>query len=309
MKSDVAGYYNRNTSGFIRFSLATRSTGALHRSLRVESGESASDALTVIHRVLLDILLDAGVVSADERKAPDSLPLVVDLGCGVGATMAWLDGQARIESRGLTLSRKQQEVAVARLGGPGRVSVGSFTDEMSLSRLLDGRSFDAAYMIESFVHTPSVDDLFSACASVAKPGAYLLICDDFPSRRLADARRTSRSSTLHRRLVAEFRRGWHIHAFEPPHIVASVAAKSGWRLVGSRDLTSHVVLDRPRDIIARVGAPLGRLFAGRSAWWENVLGGAALQRLIRRRLVRYQVLLFRHDTDGINKPVGESGAK
>ena len=218
---------------------------------------------------------------------------MADLGCGVGATMQWLFEHADVETVGITVSPYQARVAEARLRSRGRVVEGSFTSRADLRRMAGGRELDAAIMIESFVHAADPEALFRALSRQMKPEGVLLICDDLPTARLLrETRSRSGRARLNRRLAADFGRGWQIAGFRSAREIARIGAGTGWRLVRSLDLTEYVVTSRPRDYLARAAAGPARLMGLRGHWWQNVTGGAALQRLIRRRLVGYRLLVF-----------------
>jgi SAM-dependent methyltransferase len=281
MPPDVLSYYDRNTPNFLRFGGSTRTTGAMHRAVKLPASRNAAGRQDGVNAMLLRVLRDSGVFET-------AYPSLLDLGCGVGGTIRWIRDTTEVTAGGITLSPVQAEVAARRLP---RIVTGSFTVRGDLAKVLGGRPIDAAWMIESFVHTDDVDALFAAVAAHTAPGGVLVIIDDFP--RHTPGSREVQASRLDRRLVAEFRRGWHIHTLLSPTEAAAVAARHGWTLERSLDLTSSVRTNRPRDVLARAFAPLARLLGARSAWWQNVLGGSALQRLHRRRRVAYEVLVFR----------------
>jgi hypothetical protein len=337
MSKDVRDYYDRNTRGFLRLGGAGAATGSLHRSLRLPGTRGAEDAANAIHQVLLDILVaraeirlrESGLVRREHDREvgrrgshgdgasrasvsdPHARPpFVADLGCGVGATMTWISARAEVEMGGITLSEVQARLARRRLPAGSRVVAGSFVSEADLRRMAAGRSIHAAYMIESLSHSDRPDQLFAVLSRLTSRGAILVVCDDFPSPRLArqlattgardpesqagrsKGERLSPEVRLNLRLAAEFRRGWHIHGFRTASELARLAEPLGWRAVETMDLSRAVITTRPRDLAARLGAGPARLLRSPSRWWENVIGGGALQRLIRRGLVRYQVLVF-----------------
>jgi SAM-dependent methyltransferase len=239
-----------------------------------------------IHTLLYRLLEERSVINGTRRSC------VADLGCGVGATMEWFCDHAAIEMCGITLSPVQAELAATRLKGRGRVVTGSYTNPEDLERLAKGRLLDAAYMIESFVHGDAPDALLAGVAARTRPGGLLLICDDFPTPRLMAQLDGDHGDASLRRMVADFRRGWHIHTFLPVEALGDAARRHGWQVSTVIDLSPYVVTDRPRDLAARMSAPVARLLRLRSPWWQNVVGGSALQRLGRRGLLTYQVVVF-----------------
>jgi hypothetical protein len=194
----------------------------------------------------------------------------------------------------------------------GAVTAGSFTNEADLERMSGGRLLHGAFMIESFVHADAPETLFRVLAGRSLPGAVLIIVDDVPTegllRMLAPAgsgaeraerrgrpgaRRTKEPRRReYGRLVRDFREGWHIHTFLPPERVGETAAQYGWRLREVVDLSDHIIRNRPRDLVARAVSEPVRRIGLTGSWWDNVLGGSALQRLSHRRAVRYQALVL-----------------
>lgn len=291
----VREYYEGNTRGFLRFGGASGRTGSLHRSLRLPGVTTSTQSIDAIHHILLGLLVDLGAVRPRQRRGGNGAKpaLVADLGCGVGATMQWMFEHADVETVGITVSPYQAQVAEARLRSRGRVVEGSFTRGADLRRMAGDRALDAAIMIESFVHTAEPEALFRALSRQMKPEGVLIICDDMPTTRLLrEIRSPSGRARLNRRLAADFRLGWQIAGFRSAREIVRLGAGTGWRLVQSLDLTEYVVTNRPRDYLARAAAGPARLMGLRGHWWQNVTGGAALQRLIRRRLVRYRLLVF-----------------
>ena len=286
----VDDYYDDNTQGFLRFGGATRRTGTLHRSLALPGAaggaRSGVEAVHAVHRLLVESLTAHGLLESGEQ-----MPLVADLGCGVGATMRWLETHAAVSTVGITVSDVQAKLARQRVGA--RVVAGSFECREDLARMAAGRSVDAAYLIEAFVHAGDADALFGAIATVCRPGSLLVIIDDFPTPRLLAGRADTAAARLNRRLARDFRHGWHIGSFYSAGGVAELAARHGWILVETTDLSPFVVTTRPRDYAARLGSWPARLLGMDGSFYRNIIGGSALQRLIRRRLIRYQRVVFR----------------
>lgn len=317
---EVRHYYNQNTRGFLRYGGSSKRTSNLHRSLRLPSlrGEDETHA---VHHLILDAFArhglfdEAGSAEADgERRATRSRrlpatrsarPFVADLGCGVGASMQWMLSHAEVDIAGITVSEVQARIATARLGRHARVQTGSFSSQADIAGMTSGRRIDAAYMIESFVHADGPDRLFDILFRHSSPGALLIVCDDLPTRELLELTRSDGRPRVPgagvrkraRLLAGEFRRGWHIHTFESPDDLARRAREHGWELAEETDLSRYVNTNRPRDAGARIFAPIARLLGLNGSFWQNIIGGGALQRLIRRGLVKYELLVFRRSDE------------
>jgi SAM-dependent methyltransferase len=290
---DVRNYYNSMTSAFLRVGGASRSSGSLHRSLRAPRPADGIPPIHTVDALILDELQRIGALGAKSGR-----PLIADLGCGVGATLAWLAARTDAELVGITLSEHQAAVARERFPRISPLTVGSFDDPAALFRMTGGRSLTAAYMIESFVHAPDARRALGAIAERTEPGGHLLICDDLASERLASALMVheARGPDGVRQSIAlanRFRRGWHVSSFLSADRIATLGQDTGWELVRVQDLSGLVMTYRPRDIVARIGSGVASALGLRGSWWENVAGGSALQRLIHRRAVRYSLLTLR----------------
>src|SRR5262245_40316926 len=105
----VADYYDANTRRFLRFGEGS-SSGAIHRCVWTPDAASAADAADTVNRLVLDRL--RGRVPAEKGR-------VLDLGCGVGATMVRLARAMDARVTGVTISREQAEIGAKRLVAAG----------------------------------------------------------------------------------------------------------------------------------------------------------------------------------------------
>src|SRR5688572_18212979 len=104
---EVQNYYDRNTRRFERFGHG-KDTGAIHRAVYGEGVRSRAEALAFVDRLLLRELTTLEASFAEPRQ-------ILDLGCGVGASLLFLAEHADIRGTGVTLSRVQAERAQERI--------------------------------------------------------------------------------------------------------------------------------------------------------------------------------------------------
>ncbi len=216
---------------------------------------------------------------------------IADLGCGIGAGMAWFARHTGRPVVGITLSPVQAAIARRRFGRSIAPIVGSFLSKKDLAQLTPAQSIGDAYMVESFTHAENAQEVFLVLSDVLQHHGLLVICDDFPSER--DYPRSTHKALTDARLHAEFRWGWHINNRLTVNEVTAAAQRTGWRLEAKTDLSDLVLQNRPRDLVARAAAPVARRLGLEGPYWRNVRGGGALQRLLRRRRLRYMLLVFR----------------
>jgi cyclopropane fatty-acyl-phospholipid synthase-like methyltransferase len=275
-------YYDASTRRFLALGGSGASL-AIHRGLwapGISTGEAAADH---INRLIVRRLkaLDAPVPGR-----------ILDLGCGVGGTLIHLARtwpEARLD--GITLSPRQATLAEGFLrarGLEGRAKV-VCDDFLSLRPLPPA---DLVIAIESHVHAPSAGAFLAAASAALAPGGYLVIVDDMLARPLA------RMTARERRLVATFIRGWHLGQLPEPEALHRAARAGGLTVRADDDLSHFLRLDRLRDRMLHLSAPVAdALGLGRWPLFSNMIGGNALTLAHRRGLLRYRMMVFRAAAD------------
>jgi len=279
---DVRDYYDRNTARFERFGQG-RSTGAIHRGVRPEPGDAEQDPLRTLDRIVLAELATLG-----ERFIA---PLhVLDLGCGVGASLVYLAGELPIVATGVTVSGVQAARARERVKAHGlqdRIDIleGSYLELPSSLPLAA-----LAFSLEAFVHSPDPAAYFTASAERLAPGGLLVVCDDFlgPGAARALSRRDEQR-------LADVRAGWHASSLVSARHASELAERAGLRLEKSLDLSARLQLGRPRDHAIALFVALARPLAPSGQWFRSLLGGSALQQALASRLIEFRCLVFRRE--------------
>ena len=272
----VRRYYDRNTSSFVALGQGG-GVGAIHRAVW---GPGAATREQAFHFVEDRI---AAVVRSVAAGAVAGPPHVVDLGCGVGASLCYLAGLLPITGTGVTLSPVQVRAArerIAAAGLSGRVTCveGDFGD---LPAGLE--TADVAYAIESFVHGPDPARFFAEAARIVRPGGALVICDDV--RRRGGGRKAERS-------IQRFKRGWHINSLLEAGELLSLAGEAGFDHSSTEDLSPYLELGRARDrAIGAAVAIFGRLPLEETRFGPLV-GGSALQQGLAGGWIGYDLMVF-----------------
>jgi cyclopropane fatty-acyl-phospholipid synthase-like methyltransferase len=276
----VADYYDANTRRYLRFGEGS-SSGAIHRCVWTPDAASAADAADTVNRLVLQRL--QGRVRAGEGR-------VLDLGCGVGATMVRIAQAMDARVTGITISGEQAEIGAKRLAAAG-VADRCEIVRADFSELPAEPAYDAIVAIESVVHSPSLAELVPSLASRLHPGGYLILCDDW----LTDKDRGLR---LREQCLAQFRAGWRVGSLHTVAELVAMSQRAGLRLREDLDLTSYLHLGRPRDRVIDLIVGATRALPGvhdrmvEKPFWANMIGGSALQTGLLRGWLEYHLLVL-----------------
>jgi SAM-dependent methyltransferase len=272
----VREYYDRNTRAFVARGEGG-SAGAIHRAVWGPGVRTRDEAFHYVEDRIIELV----------RRLPLDVesPHVVDLGCGVGASLAYIARHLPgVTGTGVTLSAVQARLAadrIATLGLARRVTCLE-ADFCSLPSAL--KPADVAYAIEAFVHASSPRRFLAECRKIVPPNGVLAICDDFRRRGVEPPAQ---------RAVERFRRGWRVNALLYPDELTALAQEAGFRHESTADLTPYLELDRPRDravglLVKLVGwLPVGNSSLG------SLIGGDALQQCLASGWLGYDFVVLR----------------
>jgi SAM-dependent methyltransferase len=254
----VSRYYDVNTRAFLARGEGG-SEGVLHRAVWAEGVRDRSSAFHFVHEL---ILKEIGAVGSPR-------PRVLDLGCGVGASLLYLLDRCPAEGFGITLSGEQYELAKKR-GSAGWIR-GDFCREQLPPAV------DVAYGIESFVHASDARAFFRNVGAALRSRGRLVLVDDFLVR-----------GTMGQTAVRDFAWGWHAASLLPPEEIDALAAEAGLALLTDRDLTPFLSLDRPRDRALALFLTVLRPFLPDTPRVRSLLGGSALRSCLKQGFVEYR---------------------
>jgi tocopherol O-methyltransferase len=285
----VARYYDQNTPLFLRLG-GSEELAAIHRQIWAPGVQDSGQAFLYLND-LIARAVSPTISSSTPISQSINLPTsqsatshLLDLGCGVGGTSTWLAQRLGVAVTGITNSAVQQGMAIeraARLGLAGQCRF-ILADFMELP---ETGPFSAAYAIESFIHAREPGRFFEQIVRRLVPGGRLVVCDDFLAERTCSPHATPQSQGWVRR----FERGWHLESLLPVETVKKLAGEAGFRLIQATNLTPYLRSPHPlklglMKLITRL--PL------RSAYWDNLSGGTALQVCILNGWTEYQALVW-----------------
>lgn len=268
----VRRYYDNNAAAFEKLG---QGGASIHRAVWGPGVSSRAEAFHHVDELILDSL------------PPDlARPFIVDLGCGVGASLIYLAGRIDLRGEGITISAAQAARAAELILGAGagrrvRCREGDF---LALPRDLLGKA-DLAFSVEAFIHSPDAGRYFDQAARALRPGGKLVVCDDFLT--------SATPPPAARRWLEDFRTGWHANSLLTVEQAREVAAGAGLTLSRELDLTAGLELRRPRDRWVGLLVRAGRVFRPKGPYWQSLVGGDALQRALLGGLLSYRFLEFR----------------
>jgi SAM-dependent methyltransferase len=280
----IRRYYDRNTPSFVALG---QGGGAMHRSVWGPGTTTREQAFHFVEDRI------AGVVRrVAERSGRTPTPAgaelmhVVDLGCGVGASLCHLAGLLPITGTGVTLSPLQARSAAQRIEAAG-LSDRVTCIEGDYGDLPAGmQAADVAYAIESFVHGPEPARFFAEAARLVRPGGALVICDDV--RRPVNTRQA-------RRAIDRFQAGWHVNSLLEPDDLRSRAGEAGFRHESTEDLSPYLELRRPRDRVIGAAVAIAAWLPLERTRLGPLIGGSALQKCLAAGWIGYDLMVFERD--------------
>jgi SAM-dependent methyltransferase len=268
----IRRYYDRNTAAFVAFGQGG-DVGAIHRAVWGPGVVDRRQAFRYVEEQIATVI--ASLPDASNGRS------IVDLGCGIGASLCYLAERLPIRGTGVTLSPTQAALARRRIESAGlsdRVSCleGDYAD------LPDHVPHaDLAFAIESFVHAPDPARFFAQCARLVMPGGALVICDDM------------RAMATDAAAVERFCRGWHINSLITSDELRALATRAGFTHQSTQDLTPYLELGRPRDrVLSALMMPMSWL-PWRSTRLDPLIGGTALQTCLANGWIEYTLHVFR----------------
>ena len=273
--AQVRRYYDRHTSAFIAFGQGGR-LGAIHRAVWGPGTSTREQAFLYVEDRIAELI--RGLHSTGDASH------VVDLGCGVGASLCYLAERVAIRGTGITLSPVQARLAEQRVREAGlsdRIACleGDFCDLPA-----SVGPADVAFAIESFVHGPDPARFFAQCSSLVRPGGLLVICDDF-------GRPTTGPSA--QRSIERFSRGWHINTLIQPDELHALARAAGFEHESTTDLSPYLEIRRMRDRVIGALLALWGWLPLEATRFGHLLGGSALQTCLENEWIGYDLALFR----------------
>lgn len=276
--TEVRDYYDLNTA---RWFGRPRESDAIHRAVWGEGVRSRAEAFQYIDRLIL------GELQALSGSFPSPLH-VLDLGCGIGASLIFLASHASIRGTGITVSGVQARYAAERIARAGLADRVTCLEQDFLHLPATLTPAHMAFSIEAFVHSPDPQAYFASTAEHVIPGGLLVVCDDFLTER-ARAPLSKRET----RMLDEVRNGWLAPSVITVTQADAFASPFGYRQVKNINLTKFLDLRRPRDLFVAAAVAFGRHLPMSGYRWRSLVGGNALQAALLAGLIEFRFVSWR----------------
>ncbi len=255
----------------------TGGTRNIHASLWGPGVTSSKEASNYTNTLILDLIESSTGLS----------PKILDLGCGTGATLAYLQdhGHPNTELVGVTLSQHQADRAKAIFSNNHSCISVQAADYHHLPKTWHAR-FDLAFAIESFVHSSQPQLFFEEAHRVLQPGGTLVLIDTFPVKE------ASSNHFKYANEVSDYQVFWNAGQVLDPDQLGQLAARTGFKIISNEDLTPFVEKDRIRDRwIARFNRRFHRLTT-LHPYLHALRGGNAVQSGFRHGWLTYRKIVF-----------------
>lgn len=274
----VREYYDLNTERFLRWG-KDEGTANLHGALWLPEVTSLGAAM---HS-------SSELVACEIEQCPYPVNRVLDLGCGVGGSLFYLERRLpRVRFfMGISLSPLQINSARQRIP-EAQQSRFHFEEGCFLQIPAERFKADFSYSIEAFAHGPDPDAFFGVQAGVLPPGGRLAIIDDFLSAEMHTGELPARQA----RLLDIYRRNWLLPGLRGLTALKSIAAEKSFRLIKDQDLTAYLRLGRPRDKAISLLVRLLGPWMERGTYLKSLVGGDAKQKCYLKGLIQYRLLVF-----------------
>ena len=217
----IVAYYREMDASFAHW--GRPGAYEMHYGYKTSPASDHFDALARMNAVVAEL--------ADVRAGD----VVLDAGCGVGATSLWLVEHGGVSAHGVSLSPLQvgkaaREAALRGVGTRAAFSVQDYT-----ATDFAAGSFDVVWAMESLCHAPRKDEFLAEALRLLRRGGRIAIADYFRARA---ALRPEERSAL--RAWAD---GWAMALPPPADRFRRRLEQAGFRDVRCHDLTPYIEPD------------------------------------------------------------------
>lgn len=267
----IQNYYDQNTRFFLCFAPGASLT--IHRAVWADGVTTHAQALNYSNEM----------IRAEIESLACPQVRLLDLGCGVGASLLYLLSHLSMPARGVGLTISQAQAFIARK----QTIDHCHCVPADFQFIPLAGQFDVAYSIEAFCHAVDPAQSFAEVARVLSPGGRLILVDDFLSDRAVQS-----LDANERHWLDAYQSGWHVPNVRGVAAIETLARENRLHLIAQRHLTPYLKLRALPDFPARVLRTIGEKIPARHPIVPSMLGSLALQQCLKMGIVEYRMLVF-----------------
>ena len=270
----IAAYYNKTLPFYKLFWHRGSGSNALHLGFWNSNTKTLHQALLNENRFL------AEQVNAGPGQR------ILDAGAGIGGSAIWLARHYGAQVVGISLSKKELDIArsTARANGVGSLAQFSVMDYLRTG--FPDSSFDVIWAIESVCHAEHKEDFVEEAQRLLKEKGKLVVADGFLKRPAQNAREE--------RIIKHFVDGFALPGLAADYSFEQSLHRAGFKNIQQWDKTNEV---RPSSrrmylmclISYYVFKVAGRITGVDEVLINSVLAGVSQYKAVKRGLCAYKV--------------------
>jgi len=284
----VNAYYDNNSALFLKLGV-DKSHFNIHQPLWTTTVKSQSEAANYSNLQiarLIEIFIES-ILQNSSKKETKIHPNIVDLGCGVGGSLLFLQEYFKakpFQFSGLTLSKKQVNIGlqiIKEINANIHIQQGNFQEAGKYFK-----EIDVVYMIEAFVHSPDFKTLIEQISRSLSTGGLFIIVDDWlninPSHR------------KEKKWINQYKNNWLIGSLISPNLLEETCKQHQLSLKQSQNFTPFIKTDLRNRLLRFINFPLN-LLPFQSTYINSVIGGIARHYCLKQNWINYKMMVFRKD--------------
>lgn len=278
----VNAYYDNNSALFLKLGV-DKSHFNIHQPLWATSVKSQPEAASYSNLQIAK-LIETFLNNISEKHTKKH-PKIVDLGCGVGGSLLFLQQYFQSEDyqfSGLTLSQKQVDIGrqiIQEANANIHIQQGNFQEV--------GKYFkevDVIYMIEAFVHSPDYETLIEQASQCLTKGGLFIVLDDWLNISPIHQQET--------KWINQYTSNWLIGSLIATNQLEQTCNRHHLKLQQSHNFTPFIKTGLRNKLLRMINLPLS-LFPFQSTYINSLLGGIARHYCLKLNWINYQMMVFR----------------
>jgi len=210
---------------------------------------------------------------------------ILDLGCGVGGSLMYLQQYFNSKTyhfTGLTLSQNQVNIAqqiIEEVNFNVQIKQGNFQETAK-----HFKQIDVIYMIEAFVHSPDYKTLIKQASQSLAPNGLFIVIDDWLNIETIKPKET--------KWINQYTNNWLIGSLISASQLKQTCKEHQLILQQSNNFTPYIKTDLRNKLLRIINLPL-KLFPFRSTYINSVIRGIARHYCIKQNWINYEMKIFK----------------